>query len=44
MMYSMKTTLVSVLVVLALGFGYLKWLDHGCPLNGVMTWGGKECV
>jgi hypothetical protein len=31
-------------VLLVTGFGYMAWLDNGCPTNGVMTWQGKTCV
>lgn len=31
-------------IVLVVGFTYIAWLDSGCELSGVMTWGGKVCV
>lgn len=30
-------------VGLSLGIAYLLWLDSGCGLSGIMTWGGKVC-
>lgn len=29
-------------IVLAITFNV--WLDHGCKLQGVMTWHGKVCI
>lgn len=31
-------------IILALGLGYIVWLDSGCSLSGAMTWHGKVCV
>ena len=40
----MKFTLGFILA-LALGIGYMVWLDAGCGgLGGAMTWSGKVCV
>lgn len=37
--------IITFSVLLALGIGYLVWLDAGCgPLGGAMTWSGKACV
>ena len=37
--------LITFLFLLALGIGYIKWLDAGCgALGGAMTWTGKVCV
>ena len=37
--------IITFFVLLALGFGYMKWLDAGCgALGGAMTWEGKVCV
>ena len=41
-----KEYIVPVIVfiaLLALGIGYIMWLDSGCALSGIMTWGGKVC-
>ena len=35
---------ILAIVFLASGFAYMAYLDHGCTLNGVMTWQGKECI
>lgn len=40
---NMKNAVV-FLILIALGIGYLVWLDSGCKLSGVMTWHGKECI
>ena len=32
------------LAFMVIGIAYLVWLDHGCALNGIMTWTGKVCV
>ena len=31
-------------ILLLAGLGYMAWLDHGCTLNGIMTWHGKVCI
>lgn len=31
-------------VLLVAGFLYMVWLDYGCAISGVITWGGKMCI
>lgn len=38
----MKSTIAIVMILL--GMAYLIYLDYGCEIGGVMTWGGKVCV
>lgn len=33
-----------IFAVVVLAISYNVWLDSGCPLEGYMTWHGKECV
>lgn len=35
--------LIGVCMIVA-AIGYNLYLDHGCRLNGVMTWQGKQCI
>lgn len=42
----MKATTIAALIIAAalLSVSYQIYLSDGCPLDGYMTWHGKECV
>lgn len=31
-------------VLIVAGLVYFHYLDSGCKVNGIITWGGKSCI